>query len=332
MCLVAFVAVSFILKVPKIEHSHWKIKLARIDFLGAFMLVVAVFTILVGLDHGSNVAWRSYWTLIPIGISVVFFILFILVEMNVATHPFAPGHVIFERTMTACYACNFFAFGGWMATIFYVPLYFQAVDGLSATAAGLRLIPGIMGSVSGSLSAGLLMQKTGKYFWLTIIAYGLLVVGQIPIILFSGVATNSTWGICIGMAICGFGGGIGVTTTLIAMISNADPADQAIATACSYLFRALGSVVGVSLAATVVQQSLRTHLRESLGGDDGRADEIVERVRQSLDYIKELDPEVRTIVRACYQRATSNAFTLTAVIVCGAAISAWFIKEKRLSR
>lgn len=52
--------------------------------------------------------------------------------------------------------------GGYLSSIFYVPLYFQVVDHLSATQAGLRLIPSIIGSVTGSVGGGLMMQKTGK--------------------------------------------------------------------------------------------------------------------------------------------------------------------------
>lgn len=164
------------------------------------------------------------------------------------------------------------------------------------------------------------MQKTGKYYWLTVCAYTSLTLGMIPILLSAGLVWNSTYGISVGLAICGFSNGIGVTTALIAIISNASPADQAVATACSYLFRSLGSVVGLSVSATVVQQSLRIQLRDRLkSGKD--ADHIVDKVRQSLDYIKTLDPEVRDIVRQCYGSATRAGFDLILGIVACAMLS-----------
>lgn len=137
---------------------------------------------------------------------------------------------------------------------------------------------------------------------------------MIPILLCTGFLVNSTYGISIGLIMGGFGNGIGVTTSLIGLIVNAAPQDQAIATACSYLFRSLGSVVGLSLSATVVQQTLRNQLRDRLkSGND--ADHIVKRVRESLDYIKLLDPEVRDIVRQCYGAATRHGFLLMLGIV-----------------
>jgi hypothetical protein len=331
LCLVAFAAVYFVLHLPKIEDSHWREKLARIDFLGAFCLVLATFTLLLGLDRGSNVGWSNTIAITCLATSVPMFAIFALVEMKWASHPFAPGHIIFEGSLIASYLCNFFAMAGYMGTLFYLPLFFQAVDGVSAFEAGLRLIPGIVGSVAGSIGGGMIMQKTGKYFWITVIAYTLIPTGCLIIFLFSGPITNSTIAIVLGLMVCGLGGGAGVTTTLIALIANADPKDQAIATACSYLFRSLGSVIGLSISATVVQQSLRTQLRARLNDGD-QADKIVERVRQSLDYINKLDPVTRDIVRACYKNATNAAFGLTVVLVSGALVSSFYIREKKLSK
>ncbi|KAI9706649.1 MAG: hypothetical protein M1836_003658 [Candelina mexicana] len=293
----AFTSVFFVLKLPKTDDARWKIKLRRVDFLGAVILVTAVFTLLLGLDQGSNISWRAPIAIACLCISFPLFAIFVLVEMKVASEPFAPGHIIFERTLFSCYLCNFFSFGGWLAALFYIPLFYQAVDGLSASAAGVRLLPGIVAGVSGSLFAGFLMQKTGTYYWLTVAAYASLTIGMLPIVLWTGVVSRSTWGISVGLAIGGFSNGIGVTTSLIALI----------------------------------QQSLRAQLRNSLrSGKD--ADEIVRRVRQSLEYIKTLEPGVKEIVRECYERATTAAFGMTICIVAGALLSSFFIREKELRR
>ena len=164
------------------------------------------------------------------------------------------------------------------------------------------------------------MKRTGRYYWLTVCAYTSTTIGMVPILLFTGLVANNTYGICIGMAICGFSNGIGVTTSLIGLIANAAREDQAIATACSYLFRSLGSVVGVSLSATVVQQSLRTQLQEKLRSDKDAAS-IVKGVRESLDYLKTLDPDTREIVRQCYGHATTAGFGMMIGIAGFAALS-----------
>ncbi|THW12628.1 MFS general substrate transporter [Aureobasidium pullulans] len=331
LCVLAFVVVGSVLKLPKREQTDWKQKLRRIDFLGAAILICAVFTLLLALDRGSNVSWKANITIISISLSIPLFILFVFVEMKVASEPFAPGHIIFNRSLFACYLCNFFSFSGWLAALFYIPLYFQAVDGLTATQAGVRLIPGIIAGVSGSLFGGFYMQRTGKFYWLTVIAYTCLVVGMTTVFLFTGFVVNSTIGIIIGMCICGSGNGVGVTSTLIGLIANASREDQAVATACSYLFRSLGSVFGVSISATLANQSLRDNLATALSNGNTAA-EIAERVRESLAYINTLEPGVRALVRECYAQSTRAAFGLEIGLVAGAAVSAWFIREKALSK
>lgn len=217
LCIVAFISVFFVLKLPAREDSHWKDKLRRIDFLGAIVLVGAVLGFVFGLDRGSNVSWKIPLTIASLSVSVVLFVLFVLVENYFAAEPFAPGHIIFNRTFFSLYGCNFFSFGGWLAALFYIPLYFQAVDGVSATIAGLRLLPSILAGVSGSLFAGILMKRTGKYYWLTIFSYTLLTIGCFVIFLFSGGAATSLTPMIFGMVIAAFGSGIGVTTTLIGL-------------------------------------------------------------------------------------------------------------------
>lgn len=331
LCLIAFVAVFWGLNLPKLDGSHWKDKLKRIDFLGALILLCAVVSLLSGLDRGSNVGWNDMFTIAALCASIPLFVIFAFVEIKVASEPFAPGHIIFEKSLVAAYLCNFFSFSGWIAVMFYTPLYLQAVDRLSATQAGLRLIPAIVCGVSGSLFGGVYMSKTGRYYWITIICYSTMVLGAITIALFAGVITHSVPGIIVGMMICGFSNGIGVTTTLIGLIANAGRDNVAVATACSYLFRSMGSVFGVSLSATAFNQVLRALLRERLGsGKD--AETIAERVRQSLEYLKKLSPQIRGIVTESYAKSARAAFLVQIFLVFGAALAAWWIREKKLGK
>lgn len=72
-----------------------------------------------------------------------------------------------------------------MCVVFHSSLYLQ-VGGASAARAGLGLVPAVLGSVTGSLSSGLIMQKTGKYYWLTVGAYNMQLVG-------TSVLAGATW-------------------------------------------------------------------------------------------------------------------------------------------
>lgn len=194
------------------------------------------------------------------------------------------------------------------------------------------------------------MKWTGKYYWLTVAGYASLTLGLGVIFLFSGAVTNSLVPLILGTVACAFGNGIGVTTTLISLseyyhfphfaacllmydvlVSNAAQEDQAVVTACSYLFRSLGSVIGLSLSSTVVQQVLRTRLRDALR-DSKDVDKIVDGVRQSLDFIKTLDPVVARTVRDCYGWATNKGFAFLIGVVFFAFVSSLFIRERNLTR
>ncbi|KAL1611919.1 hypothetical protein SLS60_000142 [Paraconiothyrium brasiliense] len=330
MCLVAVAAVALVLHLPATDHSHWVQKLFKIDFLGAIILLAAVTGVLVGLDHGSNVSWNSPITIAGLCMSPLF-IVFILVEKYVASHPLAPLRIILNRTLFACYLCNFFAFGGWLAALFFIPLYWQVIADLHAAQAGLLLVPCIICGVSGSLFGGIYMKKTGKYYWITVIAYSNLVIGVAVTLLFAGVIKENIPLMVVGTCINAFSNGIGVTTTLIGLIANAKHKDQAVATACSYLFRSLGSVFGVSMCATAFNQTLRKTLEAALSGDE-HAKEIAERVRSSLAYFRSLEPELKEVVRECYSKSARAALAVSCGLVVGSAFFAWFIREKRLGK
>lgn len=113
LCLLAFASVLLTLKLPHNDETHWKEKIRRVDFSGAATLVTSVTLLLVGLDQGSNESWKSPITLICLGLCIPFTLSFGWIESRVATEPFAPGRIIFERSQFAAFVCNFFSFAGW---------------------------------------------------------------------------------------------------------------------------------------------------------------------------------------------------------------------------
>ena len=76
---------------------------------------------------------------------------------------------------------------------------------------------------------------------------------------------------------------------------------------------------------------LRTQLTSRLD-DGGQAADIEEHVRQSLDYIRTLPPQVADVVRDCYAVATVWAFLPSVVLAILCVVSTYFIREKKLDR
>ncbi|KAF9473933.1 member of the major facilitator superfamily, partial [Pholiota conissans] len=322
--IVAIIAVSYSLELPKAESGDFKAKMKRIDFGGAISLVLTVFFLLFALDRGGNISWNDHYTISSLVAFGVCFIIFAFVEMELASEPFAPKRIIVNRSLIASYLVNFFGIAAAFTQLFHLSLYFQAVMGQSASKASLWLIIGVIGGLTGSLMGGLIMQATGKYYVLTLLGYVALFIGTVTVTLTSGITVTSAIGIAIGNV----GNGGGITTSLISLIANAGHADQAIATAVSYLFRSLGSVVGLSVGSTLVQGTLRSALLRRLSGAD--VDEIVRKVRESLKYIDTLDPLTQLAVRASYNDAIHVTFWFSVAMAACGLLASIFIKEKPL--
>jgi len=258
--------VSLVLHLPKSSESDFHANLKRVDFSGAICLVLAVFLLLFGLDRGGNVSWTDTLTISTLAASLFLSVLFAFTEVTLASEPFAPRRIILNRSLTASYLVNFFGMASALSLFFHVSLYIQAVHGKTATEAGLWLLPSIAGGVFGSVGGGLVIQSTGKYYFLTVGAYLTLLVGTVVVVLPTGAAMGSAAGVALGtlclfIAKCVADGtqasswrvsgtvsvciavvfnvvnstipttGSGITTSLIDIIANAGPADQAIATA-----------------------------------------------------------------------------------------------------
>ncbi|KAF5650528.1 multidrug resistance [Fusarium tjaetaba] len=329
LCFLAFIAVYIVLDLPPVEHDHWLTKVRKIDFLGAFTLVAAVVALLFGLDSGSNLGWSHAMTVVALSLTPVLFALFLLIEINVASHPFTPGHIIFDRSLFACYGVGFFSGAGQTSTIFFLPLIFQAVQGLGATQSGSLLVPGMVAGVAGSLLGGWIIKRTEKFYAITLSANALVLASVIPMGMF--VWLRSTAGETIGLTIMSFGAGCAFVTTLIGLLANAAAEDTAVVVACSYLFRSLGASIGISTGSAVLQQVLRMQLAARLP-DGEEARKIEEKVRQSLDSIKELPPHLADQVRSSYQIAGISSLALISIYLVASFSLAFWIKEKSLRR
>ncbi|KAJ8518503.1 hypothetical protein ONZ45_g4418 [Pleurotus djamor] len=326
----AIASVTLALDLPKVENSDFHSKIRRVDFPGAITLVLAVFSLLYALDRGGNITWTDKYTVGALSSFLAFSFLFGAIEMELAKEPFAPKRIIINRSLIASYLVNFFGMASGLSMLFHVSLWLQAVKGMSASQAGVWLLWSIGGSVIGSLAGGFMMQVTGRYYWLTVGAYAALFVGGLVTTLMTGLLATSFVALAIGLVVSSLGNGSGITTSLIALIANAGPADQAIATAVSYLFRSLGSVIGLSVGSTLVQSTLRTFLRRQLDGTD--VDELIRRVRESLSYVDTLDPTTQAAVRYSYEQAVHITLIFTTTMGAFAVLSSLFIKETALSK
>ncbi|KAL8938466.1 MAG: hypothetical protein Q9216_003879 [Gyalolechia sp. 2 TL-2023] len=304
-------------------------QLKRIDFLGALLLILSIFALLFGLDRGTNLSWHSPIAVISLCLTMPLIIAFLLVETKFAVAPFTPGHVIFDRALFACYAQNFFAFAGFTALIFYLPLFFQVVLMMSPAQAGAGLIPAAISAVIGTFVGGLILKRIGKYYWLAFISAFVGALASIPIAIAPSMHSGSLIAICVASVVSFIPQGIVLTASLIAILSNVTAADQAVATASSFLFRSLGAAIGVSLVGLVIDQVLGVKLRAALDPRD--AEHILGELKTSLDFIKVLRPELQTAVRECYGAAVQSGFVMCSGLLAMSAFSVVFWRGKKMA-
>lgn len=300
--LISAVAVAFLVKVPPKQSD--KSYLARIDFGGVFLTSSFLVLLLLGLNSGGNlVPWLHPLPLTTIPLSLLTFAGFLYWESR-ARQPIIPVRLLMDRTVLSACLCNLLSTMVVMAGIFYVPLYLQVI-GNSTTQAGIQLLPAPVGISIGSIGAGYIMKKTGKYTKLGITSVLVLITA---VILFVSQNEHSPiWVTSVAFFCTGAGYGAMLTTTLLACIAAVEHSQQAVITSatCTYqckpnathiypltdsnldLARSLGGTIGVTIGSAVYQNILKARLWERFGDEPNAADEI-RRIRDDLNELKHL--------------------------------------------
>jgi predicted MFS family arabinose efflux permease len=254
----------------------------RIDFLGSATLVSFVVVLLVGVNFGGNVVpWNHPLVLATLPLSLVLLLLFVYVEMN-AIEPVIPVRLMVNRSIAGGCLANWFNSMAAIPLIFYMPIYWQ-LQGSSTAKAGLYLTSYGTGTAVGSLSAGLVMRKTARYWYLNALFLALLVGAIAGITTRTLDAPLSQSLFYVSLAGIGFGGS--VTTLFISFISAVSLSQHAVITSASYAFRSTGSAIGIAVASAIFQRVLTQQLWLHIG-NRAHAGDIIARLRNDMNEIK----------------------------------------------
>lgn len=304
-----------------------KSKLSRIDFPGVFTLVVTLILLLLGLNSGGNIVpWSHPLVLTTLPLSAVTLVAFVWIEAKWAKEPVLPVKLLLNRTVAAACLTNWFATMGCFMVLFYTPIFFQ-VRGLSTTQAGVRLIPEAVGSSIGSLTAGIIMNKTGKYRILGLALIFTFALG--PGLLSVLDLSTPEWPASVFLFLVGLGYGGMLTVTLLATISAVDHEHQAVVTSATYAFRSTGSTIGVTIGSAVYQNILKKELWDRFGHERGAADEI-KKIRDNFDEIFHLPPGWHNDVFGSYMDALRGTFLTALVVAVLAFMCGCFMRQHTL--
>jgi EmrB/QacA subfamily drug resistance transporter len=250
--IAALIITSMSLHIPKVKREH------SIDYLGALLLVSGVSALLLGISvYGPQDGWQSSKTLLTLASALALILLFIFQESR-AKEPILPLTLFKNHTFSVTSVMAFIIGAGMFGAIIMLPLYLQIVKGDSATSAGLKLIPFMIGIVAMSIVSGKMITKHGHYKRFPIIGLALMTVGLAML----STLTEATpfWQLSIYSILIGAGLGFSMQTIVIALQNAVDFKDLGVATSANTFFRSIGATMGVALFGTVYASRLAHNL------------------------------------------------------------------------
>ncbi len=255
---VGLVALSFII----FQMPALKPKLDRkvsIDWWGSVTLLVAVVPLLLALSlGGQEFPWRSLQVVGLFALAAVGVVAFILVEKR-AKEPILPFDLFQNRTYVIGNAAGLMIAGiAFFGAILFLPIFMVMVVGVSASAAGLTVMPMTVGMVISSFVSGQLVSRIGKYKLLLLAGAVTLFVGYL---LMQGLTVETTrLQVTWRMIILGIGLGPALPIYTLAIQNSVNPREIGAATSSSQFFRQVGATIGVAVFGTILASVLSTQL------------------------------------------------------------------------
>ncbi|KAM0724000.1 hypothetical protein Q7P37_000991 [Cladosporium fusiforme] len=325
--LIAGVLSYCTVNIPIKESDTSKIR--RVDFLGSFALSVTLVLLLLGLNSGGNlVPWTHPLVLASLPLSLVALLVFIYIEDRIASEPVIPVRLLTQQTVAAACLTNWFITMAVFALLYYIPIYFQTVLSLSSTAAGARLIPQSAGTALGSLSTGIIMRATGKYrLWN--FTNQVLSVTSAALILTTFAAHTNAIAPFFYLLMSGIAYGSMLTICLISLIAAVEHKHQAVITSASYAFRSTGSTIGITISSAIFQNMLKHGLERRFGDLPG-AEEVIGRIRDSVDEVHRLPEGWHDGVIEAYVESFRGVWVAALGCAVCAAVASAFIKQHTL--
>lgn len=328
--ILALVITSAVLHIPKVKREH------KIDYFGALLLVLAVSSVLLAVSvYGPENGWVAPKTLSVLGCGLLLTVIFLWQEQR-AAEPILPLRLFRNHTFSLTSALAFIIGAGMFGAIVMLPLYLQVVKGNTATEAGLKLIPLMLGIVSMSIFSGKKISSTGKYKIFPIIGAGIMTFG---LILMSTLNENTSFGVLsIYSILIGAGLGLSMQTIVIALQNSVDFQDMGIATSSNTFFRSLGGAFGTAIFGTILSNRVAYYLQENFAtlsqtnpkAVEGFDSTKLEVLTTNTSMIITLPPAIRDTVLHSFTQTFQVVFFAAAPVTFMGFILAFFLKEKPL--
>ncbi|SCV67930.1 BQ2448_51 [Microbotryum intermedium] len=297
-------------------------RLFAIDWLGAWLMLGTITCLLLPLQWGGN----KYRWADPIIIACfctfgALVVIFVFVEWKVA----GPTSILplrFFRNRSQIGACleAFCLMFVLLLATYYLPIFFQATKGVSATKSGIDILPYMLGVVVGSAVSGGIVSKEGHYKPWLVFGPWLLCIGAGLLYTIKATTKSST---LIGyQIILALGTGACLQQTIIAVQADCpNPDDVPQSTALVTFAQLVGGTIGIAISSTVFGSKLSSALKEFA------PDAPFELVRNSVEAIKTLPADIKPAVIHAYVVALNNVFVIGVAAGALASLSALLVRN-----
>jgi EmrB/QacA subfamily drug resistance transporter len=227
------------------------------DYAGAALFTAGVSALLLGtLEAGRAGAWSGLQVVGSLTAGLAALVAFVVVERR-ADAPIVPLRLFRSRVVVAAVVTRALAAMAMFGALTFVPLFLQAVTGMSALRAAAALAPFVLGWVALSATSARLVLRVGYRGPVTV---GMACLTLAFLLLARWDDQLSLLGAMRDVLMAGMGMGLVVVPTLLAVQSAVPRADLGIATSVIQFFMSIGGVVGISVMGTVMAQRLHAGL------------------------------------------------------------------------
>lgn len=235
----------------------------RIDAVGSALLMLGIVPLLLALTWGGvDRPWTSAPILALFAVSAALLGAFLWWQGKTA-NPVLDPELFRSRTFNVANVGGFLSGVGMYGAVIYLPLYIQGVQGGSAASSGFALTPLMLGMVTSSTVAGLMVSRTGRYRPFILAGLATITVG---FLLNATMDTATPLLMTVAFSVL-LGLGFGPTNSLFVLaVQNALPQSKlGTATSANMFFRQIGGTLGVAVFGAVVAATISAQVHGSLG-------------------------------------------------------------------
>ncbi|KAJ7176948.1 ABC transporter [Mycena filopes] len=278
MGCVSIIGVTFILKAtPPLgsdptKRSNRDIfhQVLQLDYVGAVLIAGAITTLELALQWGGNTKpWNDKAVIICFVFAAVLTGVFIAWEAHMGERAMAPSGIFKSRSIYSLLLYSFLGRFSLLIFSYYIPIFYQASRGHSATKSGLDLLPFMISVVVSVIAAGQIVGRTGYYYPFLVIAPVFLALGSG--LLYTLTTSTPSAKITGFQILAGAGVGMGMQNALLAVQVEFKDEKKLLAQAMSMSSFAqfLGGTIGLAIAEPVFATTLGKKLAEYAPGAPG---------------------------------------------------------------